>query len=131
MSWPSNAMSWTAWRRRSCKKRSSSANRCLPSSMGGRTPGVVQGESKHTKRRPLHETSYYALGCVSLAAVIADATRFRLHAYRTNTRLTKSAVLADCQRRTAVAFCLESGEFLVGDFIKNELAVETIKQSAS
>jgi hypothetical protein len=58
-------------------------------------------------------------------------TTVSLHAYRTNTRLTKSGVRADCQRRTEVAFRFETGEFLVGDIIQNELAVETIKQSAS
>jgi hypothetical protein len=31
-------------------------------------------------------------------------TTLSLHAYRTNTRLTKSGVIADCQRRTEAAF---------------------------
>src|SRR5713101_2106925 len=88
--------------------------------MGRRTPRAVLVANKHPRRRSLQETSKHASGCVSLVAVIADATRFRLHASRTNTRLTRSGVLANCQRRKEVACALPVRAFAPQEEIDQE-----------
>src|SRR5215467_3893532 len=88
--------------------------------MGYRTARVMQLANKHPRRRPVQETSKHSSGCVPLVALIADATRFRLHAYRTNTRLTKSGVRAGCQRRTEVACALLVRAFTTQEEIYQE-----------